>query len=264
MKVLFAVLFGLAGCDFDDDGLGSFNESASGTKVFDSDSDGDGLSDGDEVLRYQTDPVSEDSDGDGAADGVEIDYGFDPLNELSAPYAKGWPMTLAARKDGLSGAPEEMIVGQRLQRTVLLGKDREVVDLYDYSLHSQPVLMVVGNSGVIVAEMDLLPGGNSLILSRWIVERVGSGEVMFLAVATLGPWDYPRPPELADIKRCEDTAYGCFADASWDLFRNVGNEEAYTVILLDEEMVVLATSSASNQVPLDAAVAAALGVPPPE
>lgn len=44
------------------------------------DSDGDGLGDGDEVLTYQTDPRNPDTDADGLSDGLEITKGTDPHN----------------------------------------------------------------------------------------------------------------------------------------------------------------------------------------
>jgi outer membrane protein OmpA-like peptidoglycan-associated protein len=44
------------------------------------DTDGDGLSDGDEVLNYKTDPLKADTDGDGLSDGDEISlFKTDPL-----------------------------------------------------------------------------------------------------------------------------------------------------------------------------------------
>ncbi len=46
------------------------------------DSDGDGLSDVDEMNRTHTDPFDADSDGDGIDDGVEDAYGLDPMNPL--------------------------------------------------------------------------------------------------------------------------------------------------------------------------------------
>jgi hypothetical protein len=44
------------------------------------DTDGDGLQDGDEVLTYQTDPRNPDTDGDGLNDGAEIAAKTDPRN----------------------------------------------------------------------------------------------------------------------------------------------------------------------------------------
>ena len=43
------------------------------------DSDGDGLSDAEEVEKHLTDPLLPDSDGDGALDGAEVTAGLDPL-----------------------------------------------------------------------------------------------------------------------------------------------------------------------------------------
>lgn len=43
------------------------------------DSDGDGLSDGDEILKYKTDPNNRDTDGDGYSDGDEVKNGYNPL-----------------------------------------------------------------------------------------------------------------------------------------------------------------------------------------
>lgn len=50
------------------------------------DTDGDGLNDGDEVNIYFTDPLNADSDGDGIYDGIEVryaTYGFDPTVDSS-------------------------------------------------------------------------------------------------------------------------------------------------------------------------------------
>jgi hypothetical protein len=90
--------------DFDSDGLSNDAEEDAGTNPYDADSDGDGLSDSDEVrvhltnplhwdsdgdvlndfvevTRYRTDPTRADSDGDGLSDREELlEYGTDPLD----------------------------------------------------------------------------------------------------------------------------------------------------------------------------------------
>ncbi len=42
------------------------------------DTDGDGLSDAEEISRYQTDPLNSDTDGDGYKDGDEVKNGYNP------------------------------------------------------------------------------------------------------------------------------------------------------------------------------------------
>jgi hypothetical protein len=53
------------------------------------DSDGDGLSDYDEINTYGTDPKVKDCDGDGSSDGAEIYYGTNPRNFFD--YPKKYP-----------------------------------------------------------------------------------------------------------------------------------------------------------------------------
>lgn len=65
--------------DFDGDGLVDREEFAVGSNPTTSDSDGDGLSDLDEVKTYGTNPASTDTDGDGLTDDAEIQqYGTNP------------------------------------------------------------------------------------------------------------------------------------------------------------------------------------------
>lgn len=66
--------------DPDGDGLCNLEELAAGTGIWYSDTDGDGLSDGEEVLQYHTDPLQADTDEDGLQDGEDIRLGFDPLD----------------------------------------------------------------------------------------------------------------------------------------------------------------------------------------
>ncbi|MFH0992233.1 MAG: OmpA family protein [bacterium] len=66
--------------DKDKDGLTDKEEKQLGTNPKAADTDGDGLSDGDEVKKYFTDPLKADSDGDGLNDADELNrYKTDPL-----------------------------------------------------------------------------------------------------------------------------------------------------------------------------------------
>lgn len=75
--------------DPDADGLTMAEECKYGTDPLETDTDGDGLSDGDEVSKYHTDPLKYDTDGDSIGDGDEITLGLDPLN----PSTYGYPDT---------------------------------------------------------------------------------------------------------------------------------------------------------------------------
>ncbi len=70
--------------DRDMDGLTLEEERRYGTDPNTADTDGDGLSDGEEVHTYKTDPTKADSDGDGLTDKEEIfTYKTNPLNKDS-------------------------------------------------------------------------------------------------------------------------------------------------------------------------------------
>lgn len=61
-----------AAADPDADGLTNLQEFRLNIDPFNADTDGDGLSDGDEVNNHRTDPLQQDSDGDGLTDHAEI------------------------------------------------------------------------------------------------------------------------------------------------------------------------------------------------
>ena len=64
--------------DTDKDGLSDRREVELGLDPTNPDSDGDGISDGDEVMKYGTNPLNRDTDKDTYEDGTEIKSGFDP------------------------------------------------------------------------------------------------------------------------------------------------------------------------------------------
>ncbi len=68
----------VAEVDTDQDGLNDRREIELGTDPNKADTDGDTLTDGDEVLKYGTNPLLKDTDGDGFDDAQEIGNGYDP------------------------------------------------------------------------------------------------------------------------------------------------------------------------------------------
>ncbi len=68
------------GPDNDFDGLSDEQERQLGTNSSNADTDGDGLTDGDEINKYRSNPLQSDSDGDGLSDGDEAyRWSSDPL-----------------------------------------------------------------------------------------------------------------------------------------------------------------------------------------
>lgn len=65
--------------DTDQDGLPDKWESDNGLDPEDADTDNDGLTDGDEVNTYGTDPADVDTEGDGMPDGWDAEHNLDPL-----------------------------------------------------------------------------------------------------------------------------------------------------------------------------------------
>jgi hypothetical protein len=66
--------------DDDNDGLSNAAENDYGSDVNNPDTDGDGLTDGDEVNSFGTSPILVDTDADFMPDDFEISYGLDPLD----------------------------------------------------------------------------------------------------------------------------------------------------------------------------------------
>jgi len=73
-----------AGSDYDADGLSNEDEFANNTLPFVNDTDGDGISDGDEINLHGTNPLDADSDADGLSDETELNTHYtDPLDSDS-------------------------------------------------------------------------------------------------------------------------------------------------------------------------------------
>jgi methylaspartate ammonia-lyase len=83
--------------DADDDGLTNLQEYLLGTDPLERDTDGDGLSDYDEVVVHGTNPLATDTDGDGMPDAWEVANGLNPRVDDADGDADG---------DGLSNLRE--------------------------------------------------------------------------------------------------------------------------------------------------------------
>ncbi len=81
--------------DFDNDGLLNIEEYNFLTDPLNPDTDGDGLSDGDEIKVYYTDPTKKDSDNDTYEDGDEVTNCYDPITATNSKLS-------AARKSQIT------------------------------------------------------------------------------------------------------------------------------------------------------------------
>ena len=126
--VLFLTLGTMAvACDKDDDGLTNKEEEELGTDPEKADTDGDGLSDGDEVLTHESNPLEADSDGDGYDDSAEVDAGSGVLDPFTWPAGDGnWP-------DFSDEAEANGVVGNGWAISDVM-PDFEVTDQFDQTL----------------------------------------------------------------------------------------------------------------------------------
>jgi len=81
--------------DSDKDGLTDVEERQLGTNSNGSDTDGDGLSDYQEVKIYKTNPLNPDTDGDTYTDGAEVLAGYDPNKPGNARLPASFPAYLS-------------------------------------------------------------------------------------------------------------------------------------------------------------------------
>ncbi len=144
--------------DPDGDGLSNDEENRLGTDPHKADTDGDGLTDGEEVNRYHTDPLKVDSDGDGLSDGDEVHkYKTDPNNKDTDGDGisdgdevlkyKTDPLNKDTDGDGLSDGEEVMTY-----HTDPLNKDTDGDGLSDgdevHKYHTDPLKKDTDGGGV--------------------------------------------------------------------------------------------------------------------
>jgi hypothetical protein len=93
--------------DADADGLTLTEEAGAGTSPQLFDTDGDGLSDAEEIRSTGTNPLFADSDGDGVMDGSEISAGTNPLSQASVfattEFTRTGPTSSLIRWSGVVG-----------------------------------------------------------------------------------------------------------------------------------------------------------------
>lgn len=116
--------------DSDGDGLSDDYERQIGTDPFNPDTDGDGLTDGDEVLKYGTDPLNPDSDFDGLKDGAEVlKYKTNPLDpDTDKGGVTDGHEVLVDKTNPLNGNDDLL----RFELHLLFDYDKDVIHAKDY------------------------------------------------------------------------------------------------------------------------------------
>ena len=136
--------------DPDADGLRNIEEIDLKTESQKADTDGDTLSDGDEVKTYHTDPLSDDTDEDGLNDNVELALGLDPTN----------PVTDGVTPDAEREFPAE------------LSEDKIDVGLLGSDNLMKPALSSEGAKGIFDDHVELeLSKSDELTDSRYLIGK---------------------------------------------------------------------------------------------
>jgi hypothetical protein len=171
--------------DPDNDGLTNLEEYQNGTDPNNPDTDGDGLSDGDEVHLYHTNPLLWDTDGDGISDGVEVRTGSDPLDIHS--------FNLAAALSSITVAPSSFrlifntVSGESSRQLAAVGNviDGRTIDMFNPLYQTQ-----VTSSDLTIASFGSDPGrvyagqsGSATVT----VSNSGHGGAASVTVQTFSP-----------------------------------------------------------------------------
>jgi hypothetical protein len=180
--------------DPDRDGLTNLQEFQLGTDPHNPDTDGDGLSDGDEVNLYHTNPLLADTDGDGIPDGVEVQTHTNPLDrnafDLRAATLSSivTPATFVLRTSGLFSSASQLL---NWKVTLIDGKtalDLTADPLTSYSSTDLSVCNFGLEKGRIFAGS---PGNCTITLTNNTLSATASGSVQSFTPAALSFLNIP-------------------------------------------------------------------------
>ena len=216
--------------DPDHDGLTNLQEYQYGTDPHNPDTDGDGLTDGDEVNKYHTNPLLADTDGDGIPDGVEIQTGTDPLNPASYDLAKAaatsalTPATFTLTTSALVPA-----ASVQLSWNVTLIDGKTTLDLTSdpRTSYSSSNLSVCNFGGVRGQVFAGSAGSCVITASQNTLSRTASGTVQTF---TLQPLSYLAIPGFANnVKVSGRYAYVAAGAAGLQVV-DVGNKSSPAIV----------------------------------
>jgi hypothetical protein len=146
----------LTAYDSDADGLPDDLESNYGTDKSRPDSDEDGLSDGAEVMKHNTNPLNPDTDGGGIKDGREISTGTSPLDPADDKNASN---TSDTDNDGANNDEESSLGTNPIQPDSDRDGLTDGAEIHTY--HTNPLLQDSDQGGVSDGE-EVAQGTNPL------------------------------------------------------------------------------------------------------
>jgi hypothetical protein len=198
--------------DTDGDGVNDAVEAFFGTSINDTDSDDDGLSDGEELYEFFTDPLSNDTDADGMSDEYEVSFGlnatFDDASEDfdADGYSNAVEFASLSNPSAIlsyPGSPETDIpylaaVGEAFDASAvtfdgneysLMGSGEDFFNTDGYQFIYSPI----SGNGEIIARVTSFPssiGGKAGLMVRESL-NAGSAQVL-LALSAQGTSMYAR------------------------------------------------------------------------
>ncbi|HOV72515.1 MAG TPA: IPT/TIG domain-containing protein [Candidatus Hydrogenedentes bacterium] len=172
--------------DFDGDGLANLIEMMRGTNPANKDTDGDGLSDGDEHNVFGTDPLSADTDGDSLPDGYEVAQGSDPLEDSRARVRVAYPPQGAMVRGNHVSLVAEVSAG-------------DPASIASTRFEVKPV------SGSTWTLLETVSGWPTV--AHWNADAAGSGEYQLRAIATTKQGLTDVSPAVASVAVSETAPY---------------------------------------------------------
>ena len=172
--------------DTDGDGLSDGEEADLGSDPAVMDTDEDGLDDGAEVTAG-TDVTKKDSDDDGYLDADELSAGTDALDAASVIYQGGWPYNRekgALENPTFFGPRGTIEIGGRFPDLVGVDQHGELVHLYDFAGHGKPVVLDFSAQWCVpcMYVADYLVGNNETQTFDKVRDAVWAGDVYWITV----------------------------------------------------------------------------------
>jgi hypothetical protein len=235
--------------DTDDDGLLDSEEESLGTDPALPDTDGDTLTDGDEVNTHGTDPLLVDTDADAYQDNWELAEGSNPIDAASMIYQGGWPYNPdKAQYDGRVWEDAGINGGDPIPAHEFMDKFGDMVNLGDFADHGKYIVLDIpamwcgpcnGLASWISGGSDMGYGFGSSYPN--LPEAVASGEIYWISLIgqDYGGSDVDQSELETWYELYPDPVIPVMADNGPGLDIFIAETNAFpTVVLLNEKLEI--------------------------